>query len=147
NAKKVQLTATTIKVSMLLEDIKKYLSSKPKELDWGRVNADDIGSRLITEKQTQYLGDVAATWEMPLDPAKDHFDRLTRVSPPIEKAGAYLLTARVEGGNQSHLVLWINDTVIVKKPIQNHTYYFVADARTGVAVPGATLQFFGWNQE
>ena len=50
----------------------------------------------------------------------------------------------MEGGNTSRIVVWLDDTVIIKKPLAGQTYYFVADARTGLPVPRADVELFGW---
>ena len=76
--------------------------------------------------------------------AAGHLDRRITVTTPLQKAGAYLLIARMEGGNTSRIVVWLDDTVIVKKPLADQTYYFVADARTGQPVPRADVELFGW---
>ena len=49
-------------------------------------------------------------------------------------------------GNTSLIVLWVDDTAIVKKPLAGKTYYFVADAVTGKPVAKANVEFFGWQQ-
>ncbi len=73
-------------------------------------------------------------------------DRRISVTTPLQKAGAYLLTARMEEGNTSRIVVWLDDTVIVKKPLAGKTYYFIADARTGQPVPRADVELFGWRR-
>ncbi len=50
----------------------------------------------------------------------------------------------MEGGNTSRIVVWLDDTVIVKKPLAGKMYYFIADARTGQPVPRADVELFGW---
>ena len=50
----------------------------------------------------------------------------------------------MEGGNTSRIVIWLDDTVIVKKTLEGKAYYFIADARTGAGIPGAAVDFFGW---
>ena len=50
----------------------------------------------------------------------------------------------MEDGNTSRIVVWLDDTVIVKKPLADKAYYFVADAGTGQPVPRADVEFFGW---
>ena len=94
--------------------------------------------------QQQYLGRPVANWDLDLEPLPGHFDRRITVTTPLQKAGAYLLTARMEGGNTSRIVVWLDDTVIVKKPLADKAYYFVADARTGQPVPRADVELFGW---
>ena len=37
----------------------------------------------------------------------------------------------MENGNTSRIILWLNDTVIAKKPLDGKTYLFVADSVTG----------------
>jgi uncharacterized protein YfaS (alpha-2-macroglobulin family) len=52
----------------------------------------------------------------------------------------------MEGGNTSHIVVWLDDTVIVQKPLDGKTLYYVADARTGQPIPNADVELFGWRQ-
>ena len=94
--------------------------------------------------QQQYLGRSVARWDLDLEPLPGHFDKRITVTTPLQKAGAYLLTAKMEGGNVSRIVVWLDDTVILKKPLDGQSYYFVADARTGQGVAGASVDFFGW---
>ncbi len=49
-------------------------------------------------------------------------------------------------GNMSRIIVWVNDTVIVKKQLEGKSLYFVADAVTGQPVPKANVEFFGWKQ-
>src|SRR5262249_1390413 len=83
-------------------------------------------------------------WDLGLEPMPGHLDKRVTVTTPLQKAGAYLLTATMEGGNVSRIVVWLDDTVILKKPLDKESYYFVADARTGQGVTGASLDCFGW---
>ena len=53
----------------------------------------------------------------------------------------------MQDGNESRVVLWVADTVIVKKPLDGGTWYFVADAKTGQPIAKANLEFFGYRQE
>ncbi len=121
-----------------------YISSRPRQLDWEKIDINDIGSRLVARNQRQYLGRSVAEWDLDLEPLPGHFDKRITVTTPLQKAGAYLLTARMEGGNTSRIVVWLDDTVIIKKPLADQAYYFVADARTGQPVPRADVDLFGW---
>ena len=47
-------------------------------------------------------------------------------------------------GNTNFIVLWVDDTAIVKKPLDGKTFYYVADAVTGKPVAKANVEFFGW---
>jgi alpha-2-macroglobulin len=148
NATNVHFTAHAIKVEALLEDVKAYLSSKRDNLEWEKVNIDDIGRRIVFDNERQYIGHEAADWQMKLEPRPEHRDRRITITTPLKKAGAYLLTAQLPDGNTSRIVLWLADTVIVKKPLENgQTFIYIADAVSGDPVSGATIALFGWQQQ
>jgi alpha-2-macroglobulin len=56
NGKRVEFVARAIKVPDLLADMKKYLQSKPKQLDWDQMNLENLGHRLVVSGQSKYLG-------------------------------------------------------------------------------------------
>jgi len=56
NGRKVSLTAHEIKISKLLDDVKAYIKTKPAKFDWGRANIGNIGYRLVTKNEKQYMG-------------------------------------------------------------------------------------------
>ncbi len=150
NGKKVSFEAFEINTVKLLEDIKGYIKSHPKPpLDWQRMDPGQIGYRLVEQNQKQYLGKQTAQWNLDLEPRKNHFDRRITVKTPLKAAGAYFITAKMDGGgggNTSRIVLWIADTAIVRKNLDGGVYYFVADAVTGAPIPNANLDFFGYQQ-
>jgi uncharacterized protein YfaS (alpha-2-macroglobulin family) len=146
NGTEVDFTAHEVNVPKLLDDVKAYLKSQPKQVNWEQVNIGDIGWRLVEKDQKQYLGQQVAQWKMMLKPREQHFDKRVTVSTPLSKAGAYLVTAKMAGGNTCFIILWLNDTAIVKKPLEGKAYYFVADAVSGKPVPKANVEFFGWQQ-
>ena len=147
NGKKVSFEAHEIDIPKLLGDVKKYIKSAPNQLDWQKLDVANIGYRLVEKDQKQYIGEKVASWDLELQPRPNHFDRRITVTTPLQKAGAYLLTARMEDGNTSLIVVWLADTVIVKKPLDKRHFYFVADAVTGAPIAKANLEFFGWRQE
>src|SRR5262249_16305086 len=116
-------------------------------VDWRTVNISDVGSRLVYENQSQYVGEKAATWTQDLKPRDNHVDSRITVETPMKKPGAYLLTATMEKGNVSRVLIWVADTAIVKKNLDGKVYYFVADAATGKPIDKAKLDFFGWRAE
>jgi uncharacterized protein YfaS (alpha-2-macroglobulin family) len=147
NGRRVHFEAHEILFDKLLKDAKDYLSSRPlRPVDWQRININDIGSRLVHQNQKQYLGLSIAQWDLDLEPLPGHFDKRITVTTPLQKAGAYLLTAHMENGNTSQIVVWLDDTIIVKKSLLGKAYYFVADARNGQPVPRADVELFGWHQ-
>ncbi|WP_197490697.1 alpha-2-macroglobulin family protein [Planctomyces sp. SH-PL62] len=144
NGRKVHFEAHRILVDKLLKDVKDYLRSRPAEVDWQRTDVNEVGARLVSQNQAQYQGESVARWDMDLDPPADHFDRRITVTAPLQTAGAYLVTARMEGGNVGRIVAWIDDTVLVRKPMSGRSFYFAADSRTGAPVAGADVNLFGW---
>ncbi len=147
NGKRVDFEARRIDVPALLADVKAYIKSNPKELNWERVDVQGIGRRLVFADQTKYLGDKEAEWSLKLEPRENHWDRRVTVTTPLQKAGAYLVTAKMNGGNTSRIVVWVNDTVIVRKPVKDKAYYFVCDAVTGAPLAKVNVEFFGFWQE
>lgn len=155
NGQQVSFRAQRLRVPELLADVKNYLRSSPDQLSWDQLNIGEIGYRIIEQNQRKYVGEEVATWSLKLDPLKDHFDRRVTVHTPLREPGAYLVTATLADGNTSHIVLWVTDTVIVKKPVaspdkggpDSPSYLFIGDARTGEPVGKATVEFFGYRTE
>ncbi len=147
NGKKVKFDARAIKVNELLADVKTYLKSDPgNRLDWNKLNIANIGYQLVQDDQQKYLGEAVAAWELDLEPRENHFDRRITVSTPLQKAGAYMVTAQMVDGNVSKIVLWVSDTAIVRKQLDGKVLYYVADAVSGKPIDAANLEFFGWQQ-
>ncbi len=146
NGKKVHFTARAVDVAKLLADVKAFLKSNPKHLDWQMLNVGNLGWDLVKGKHKKYVGKVVASWDLDLEPRPGHFDRRITVTTPLQKAGAYLVTAKMEKGNTTRAVVWVADTVVVRKPMDGAQLYFVADAVTGAPVAGANLDLFGYRQ-
>jgi len=147
NGKSVAFTAHEIKVERLLEDVKAYIKSRPQQLDWDQLNLENVGYRIVEQNQQKYLGEQVAAWKLDLEPREKHFDKRVTVKTQIERAGAYLLTAKMADGNTSRIILWLNDTAIANKPLDGKAWYFVADAASGKPLAKANVEFFGWRQE
>ena len=146
NGKSVQFTAHEIKVQQLLDDVKAYIKSRPAQLDWDKLNLENIGYRIVEQNQKKYLGPQVAAWDLELQPREQHFDKRVTVQTPLKQAGAYLLEAKMAGGNTSRIIIWLSDTAIAKKPLDGKAWYFVADAVNGKPTPKANVEFFGWRQ-
>ena len=147
NAKQVSFEAVSIKIDKLLDDVKAYLKSSPAELDWNKFNIQDVGYRIVTNNEAKYLGETVASWKLDLTPKPEHLDSVIKVTTPLQKAGAYLLRAKLDGGHNSRVVVWIADAAIVRKPLDGQSLHFVADAVTGQPIAKANVEFFGWRQE
>ena len=152
NGSHVSFEAWEIDVAKFLTDAKAYLQQKPKQLDWRRLNVDDFGYTLITENQNQYIKGKVAAWEMAVKPRAEHVDDRVTVTTPLQKAGAYLVTAKMAYGNVARIIVWVADTVIARKTLDSKTakdravLYYVADAVTGLPIEKANVEFFGWRQ-
>jgi uncharacterized protein YfaS (alpha-2-macroglobulin family) len=147
NGRMVYFEAYRIDVPRLLGDVKSYLKSAPRQLDGNRMQLDNLGYQFVQEKPSAYVGEKVTSWTKTLTPRANHFDARVSVQTPLTGAGAYLLVARMADGNESRIVLWLADTVIVKKPLDGKQLLFVADARTGKPLPGVTLEAFGYRNQ
>jgi uncharacterized protein YfaS (alpha-2-macroglobulin family) len=147
NGKRLELEAHAIKIESLLSDMKAYLKSRPKSLDYSKINIGEIGYRLVEQNQTQYLRERVAQWKLDLQPRPEHLDQQIDVALPLQRAGAYLVTARLDGGNTSRIVVWVADTALVRKPMRSGALYFVADAVSGRPIAKANIEFFGYKIE
>jgi uncharacterized protein YfaS (alpha-2-macroglobulin family) len=147
NAQGATFTAHKIHYDRLLDDIKKYLQGSPSQVDWQQIDVGQLGWRIVTKNQKKYVGEQVAEWKLDLQPRAMHFDRRITVTSPLEKAGAYLVTAKVADGNESRSIIWLADTVIVKKPLDGKTLVYVADAVSGQPIPKASVEFFGYRMK
>jgi len=146
NGAELSLTARRIKVAKLLRDVQAYIQSDPRSLEWRKLQIENIGYRLVTENQDQYVGEIAALWREQLDPAPGHYDRRIRFSAPVIAPGAYLVTGEMKDGNTSHIIVWVSNTVLLKKTMQDRTLLFAANARSGEPLPGLNVECFGYRR-
>ncbi len=147
NGGKVRFEAWSLDVRKLLDDVKAYIESRPRQLNWERMNIEDVGWLVVRKNRKEYQGERVAAWDLDLEPRPNHWDRRITVATPLQKAGAYLLSAQMEGGNESLIVMWVADTVLLKKPVDGGAFYYAADAVTGQPISKANLEFFGYRQE
>jgi len=147
NGRKVSFEAHEIRVKELLDDVKAYIKSNPSKLDSNKMRIGNIGYRLVERNEKRYVGPRTAAWKLNLEPRDKHFDKRITINTPLVKPGAYLLTAAMENGNVSKIVIWINDTVIVRKRLSNQAWFFIADAVTGKPLRKVNVEFFGYRQE
>ena len=147
NGERVEFTAHRIDVPQLINDVKAYLKGRSGQVDWQQTQIDNLGYRLVTQNERKYVGEQVAVWSVDLEPRPNHFDRRITITTPLQQAGAYLVAGKMADGNLSRIILWVDDTAIVKKPLDGKTLYHVADAVTGRPIAGANVEFFGWRQE
>ncbi|MAT14860.1 MAG: alpha-2-macroglobulin, partial [Planctomyces sp.] len=143
NGEAVHFIATEIKLNDLLKDCIDHLKSHPRQLDQEKMQFENIGQQLIEGNQQKYLGNKIAEWDVDLKPLAGHYDKLETISAPLNQPGVYYVTARMRDGNETSIVLWVNDTIIATKAADKKTWYLVADAQTGTPIPGAHVELIG----
>ena len=130
-----------------LDDVKAFLKSQSQA---ARLAEDQHRQHRLSARRRRISSNTSAgrspSGSCRLSRGENHFDKRVTVTTPLQKPGAYLVTAKMAGGNTSSIVVWIDDTAIVKKPLAGKTYYFVADAVTGKPIAKANVEFFGWQQ-
>ncbi|MDG1897964.1 MAG: MG2 domain-containing protein [Fuerstiella sp.] len=147
NGAEAAFTARPIDIDQLLADTKSYLQSKPGRVDYQKTRIEDVGFQLINNNQNKYLEAPVAKWNLELTPPDHHFDAIETVTTPLQKAGAYFVTGRIKGGNEARMVIWVADTAITRKRIEQGTLHYVADAVSGKPIGNADVEFFGWRQQ
>lgn len=147
NGERASFTARQVNVEKLLNDTKAYLQSNPDRLEYEKIRIENVGFQLINGDRDNYLSSVVASWEQELDPPDGHFDAVASVTTPLNKAGAWFVTGKMQDGNEARMVIWIADTAITRKRIEAGTLHYVSDAVSGAPIANADMEFFGWRQE
>ena len=111
------------------------------------MQVENVGYRLVTHNEREYCTEQVADWSLDVEPRPGHFDKRITVQTPLQKGGAYLVKAVMEGGNTSEIVVWLADLAIVEKPMDQKRMFYVADAVTGAPAAGANVEFFGWYRQ
>ncbi len=143
NGDKVSFTARRVDYKALMKAHKKYLKLNKRD-DWRRMNFYNLGQELIEGWTKEFVKEKVASWDVDLEPLVDHFDKTEIITTPLTKAGLYLVKAKMNDGNESSVLVWIDDTVIVRKDVENAILFLVTDAVSGKPVPKATVEFFGY---
>jgi len=148
NGKQVEFTAHKIKMEQLISDVKQYLKSNPGRIDYQKVQFQQVGEKILFQDGGEaYLGDQVAAWSEELNPRPGHLDRRIDVHAPLNNAGAYMVTAKMKDGNTCKVVVWVADTVIVSKQLDQKKLYYVADAVSGKPIQQANVEYFGYKIE
>ncbi|NJM37664.1 MAG: hypothetical protein HC845_07300 [Akkermansiaceae bacterium] len=144
NATNIKLTATLVNMDAVLRDVITYLESNPKEIDSSKISPQEIAQRLIDRQAQKYIRDPAATWQVKLSPNDKHRDTETNVELPLNQAGAWWISAEIEGGNSFKTLAWIVDSVLLQKDVNGRMQWWVADAKMGAPIAGAQVELFGY---
>ena len=144
NATGIDLTAAPVDMQAVLADTIAYLKSNPKEPDWRWPDPSQIASRLIEEKKSKYIGKPTATWQSQLTPREKHRDTRTDIDVPIDIAGAWWITGKIDNGNEFHTLVWIIDSVLIQRSVGGNLQWWLADAGNGAPIAQADIDFFGY---
>ncbi|MCF6176383.1 MAG: MG2 domain-containing protein [Victivallaceae bacterium] len=144
NADQVSFELYQLKREVYLADVKRYLESNPVKLDWERMRLNRIGYMVVNKNENRYIDKRVQQWNMKLTPLANHFDRLAKVTMPVDKAGIYLLKAQMADGNTSRIIVWITNAAIVSRVTGKNKLFYVADAASGAPVADSTIDFFGY---
>lgn len=151
NVAKAKLVARRIKIEQLLGDIRATLKDPPAQGVGRSLDVENLGWRLLVKDQRRYVGDQVASWSVEIETPNDHRDGVATIASPLQDAGAYLVTVQPLGsdgepGAESNVVVWVADTVLVRKPTPGGVLYQVLDARDGSPVGNAAVELFGFRQ-
>ncbi len=156
NANEIQFTAWSVDIEKLFADTKlsyRNLASRQKS-SFGGVpdqqppSLDSPGELFSRPEIDRYVKGQVANWKQALEPRENHWDRRIQVKTPVDKAGLYLVEGRVnQSAHKARCLMWVQDSVLMRKPGDDKQMYFMSDAVTGKPVAGANLEFFGFGSE
>jgi uncharacterized protein YfaS (alpha-2-macroglobulin family) len=144
NGSRVEFTAQRLDEELFIADIKAGMRKGGFDRDFHFPSPERIGYRVLEKGGSRYVRETTAEWGVDLNPLPDHFSRRIQVEMPFDRAGCYLVTAKMRGGNATRAVLWLSDLALARKTMGDHQVNYVADAVSGEPVPGAALSFFGY---
>lgn len=144
NGRQVKFSAYRVDVPELVADLLAYLRSDPFPIDPNRINVSKLGLNIVREGGDRYLKEKVQEWSLALEPSEKHWDKRVEVPVPLEKAGAYLVEAEIDGGHRCSVLVWINDMTILRRPLEDGLFYYVADKTNGKPVGWAKFTFVGY---
>ena len=147
NGSKVTFSARPLNVTKFLQDTIDYLKSNPKRLEHQKTQVENIGYRLLEEDGERYFSGPAQEWTVKLDPPEGHFDATKTITTSLKRSGAFWVTGKIKGGNEARMVVWVADTAITRKRIEDGTLHYIADSVSGKPIADADIEFFGWRQQ
>lgn len=156
NAKKASFTAVRLDLEKLEAALKNAIREAAArgpvpqgqmKTDFYQFEPQNLVSRLVYEKSRDFMTDERTAWDVTLEPAENFKDRSIETPLKVNGPGAYFVEMQLENGNSACIVAWIQDVMIATKQLDDATWCYVADSRTGKAIPGAVIEFTGWRKE
>ncbi|MDR0361467.1 MAG: alpha-2-macroglobulin [Planctomycetota bacterium] len=145
NGDRVDLTALRLDERKFLDDIRKGMKRGDDEF-WRR-SPERIGHEFLEQGGDRYVIGKEAEWSVDLEPLPGHYSRRVQLELPLDRAGCYLVTAKMRDGNTSRVVVWVSDLALAAKTLGDERIHYVADAVTGRPVAKAGLDFFGYRHD
>lgn len=142
NAEKIEFKAIHF-------DMVGFLQDRMEETTQAYWNYMNLAANPFQDKiWKKYLGKPAASWseDVPLDPSHRGTEGATEA--PLSEPGAYIVEARVPGGEEvSRVLILVSDIAIVQKNLADRGLIFVCDARTGQPLAGKAVRIYEHTSE
>ena len=153
NATQASFTAHQVDVELLLSDTKAYFKSLTRGREnsfngkrgWSPPSVQDPSQLFNEQTLGKYASKQVAEWKLPLKPRENHWDRRIDVETPLTKPGLYVVTVAFDNPKQlARCLVWIQNTAIDRKSLDNKTLYFVANAEDGKPLANVNVELFGY---
>ena len=153
NAKEVTFIAKQVDMEKVFAKLKNIYQGKETDIDipngskLSSLELNNIANYLCALENSDLFTEKTLTFKEKLSPNSNHFDVAKTIITPIKEVGVWYITATAKDGNTITVIANIEDIAIVQQSIakQNETYFYVADAVTGIGIDKATIEFFGYN--
>ena len=97
NATHITLTASPVDMEAVLKDTIDYLKSNPDKFEWDRANPSQIAGRLIQDRNKRNTSaNPPPPGNAKLTPRDQHRDTRTNIEVPLDKAGAWWITGKID---------------------------------------------------
>ncbi len=152
NATEVRFTARAVDIEKLLAEMKQFYRDQQDNRNRGFGGSRNTypppihspNSLFETPDLVRYVKGEVASWEMQLQPRENHWDRRLEITTPLQRAGLYVVTASLnDGAHTARCLVWVQDTAMVRHPLNERIAYFIADANTGRPLANLNVEFFG----
>ncbi len=149
NATKAEYTAWKVDIEGLFAATKAHYRQAESRRDPNFNFQLSMPTKYFEGKEIdRYVKGQVANWNETLESRANHWDRRITVETPLKEAGLFLVEVRADGNaHKSRCLVWIEDTVLSRKPGDQQQLHFLNDAVTGKPVAGANIEFFGIGYE
>lgn len=154
NTDKIEFSTSRVDIEKLLLDTKTYYRNYRANSGFDNPFGSVPGKRppglsspqtiFNTEEIESYLSDDRQQWDVAVESRANHWDKRQSFEMPALSSGLYVIDALANGGkHRSRQLVWVQDIVLVRKPLEKQQLYILTHAATGQPVVGANVEFFG----